>query len=73
MQTVEDEMDVSLLNLGMIATYYNISCKSRRRRRKRKDGLTPPLKDVTVEVYTLQGGRHRVRLRYHGNGGRQEE
>ena len=46
-------MDVSPLNLGMIAAYYNISCKSRRRRRKRKDGLTPPLKDVTVEVYTL--------------------
>ena len=53
MQTVEDEMDVSPLNLGMIAAYYNISCKSRRRRLKRKDGLTPPLKDVTVEVYTL--------------------
>ena len=24
----EDEMDVSALNLGMIAAYYNISCKS---------------------------------------------
>jgi hypothetical protein len=23
----EDEMDVSALNLGMIAAYYNISCK----------------------------------------------
>ena len=37
----------------MIAVYYNISCKSHRPRHKRKDGLTPPLKDVTVEVYTL--------------------
>jgi hypothetical protein len=26
----EDEMDVSALNLGMIAAYYNISCKSSR-------------------------------------------
>ena len=26
--TIEDEMDVSPLNLGMIAAYYNISCKS---------------------------------------------
>jgi pre-mRNA-splicing helicase BRR2 len=25
----EDEMDVSPLNLGMIAAYYNISCQSR--------------------------------------------
>jgi pre-mRNA-splicing helicase BRR2 len=25
---VEDEMDVSPLNLGMIAAYYNISCQS---------------------------------------------
>ena len=25
--TIEDEMDVSPLNLGMIAAYYNISCK----------------------------------------------
>lgn len=25
---IEDEMDVSALNLGMIAAYYNISCKS---------------------------------------------
>jgi pre-mRNA-splicing helicase BRR2 len=25
---VEDEMDVSPLNLGMIAAYYNISCRS---------------------------------------------
>lgn len=24
---VEDEMDVSALNLGMIAAYYNISCR----------------------------------------------
>ena len=24
---IEDEMDVSALNLGMIAAYYNISCK----------------------------------------------
>jgi hypothetical protein len=23
----EDEMDVSALNLGMIASYYNISCE----------------------------------------------
>ena len=26
--TIEDEMDVSPLNLGMIAAYYNISCES---------------------------------------------
>lgn len=26
--TIEDEMDVSALNLGMIAAYYNISCES---------------------------------------------
>ena len=26
----DDEMDVSPLNLGMIAAYYNISCQSRR-------------------------------------------
>ena len=25
---IEDEMDVSTLNLGMIAAYYNISCAS---------------------------------------------
>ena len=25
---IEDEMDVSPLNLGMIAAYYNISCES---------------------------------------------
>ena len=25
--TIEDEMDVSALNLGMIAAYYNISCE----------------------------------------------
>lgn len=24
---IEDEMDVSALNLGMIAAYYNISCR----------------------------------------------
>ena len=24
---IEDEMDVSALNLGMIAAYYNISCE----------------------------------------------
>lgn len=27
--STEDEMDVSALNLGMIAAYYNISCKDR--------------------------------------------
>lgn len=49
--TAEDEMDISPLNLGMIAAYYNISCEY----------IIPScprlvinlLPDVTVEVYTL--------------------
>lgn len=49
----EDEMDVSALNLGMIAAYYNISCKI-----IDYHGSTTVLNirfqlDVTVEVYTL--------------------
>lgn len=48
--TVEDEMDVSALNLGMIAAYYNISCAYNRH------GMLPLAEcfvDVTVEVFSL--------------------
>ena len=43
-------MDVTPLNLGMIAAYYNISCKFDAEALGL--GLTPP-SDVTVEVYNL--------------------
>jgi len=45
-------MDVSALNLGMIAAYYNISCKYYLRHSIEKF-LILLLLDVTVEVYTL--------------------
>jgi len=45
-------MDVSALNLGMIAAYYNISCKYYLRHSIEKF-LISLLLDVTVEVYTL--------------------
>ena len=48
----EDEMDVSALNLGMIAAYYNISCRSSFSFQSNLL-LTFTLLDVTVEVYTL--------------------
>jgi pre-mRNA-splicing helicase BRR2 len=44
-------MDVSPLNLGMIAAYYNISCQSHFPQSLYL--LTVKLSDVTVEVYTL--------------------
>lgn len=46
-------MDVSPLNLGMIAAYYNISCKSQISVVVSSPPLTSFLVDVTVEVYTL--------------------
>lgn len=45
-------MDVSALNLGMIAAYYNISCTCCLRFGNSHSCLTINL-DVTVEVYTL--------------------
>ena len=49
---IEDEMDVSALNLGMIAAYYNISCKCSHGPCCCGSTLTNLL-DVTIEVYTL--------------------
>jgi len=48
----EDEMDVSALNLGMIAAYYNISCRYYFRSCVENFLILLPL-DVTVKVYTL--------------------
>jgi pre-mRNA-splicing helicase BRR2 len=45
-------MDVSALNLGMIAAYYNISCKYYLRSCV-DNFLILLLLDVTVKVYTL--------------------
>ena len=45
-------MDVSALNLGMIAAYYNISCTYRLHYKHSRFCLIIKL-DVTVEVYTL--------------------
>jgi pre-mRNA-splicing helicase BRR2 len=57
----EDEMDVSPLNLGMIAAYYNISCQSRLPHHHLMILILVFL-DVTVEVYTLSL-RERTKLK----------
>lgn len=50
--STEDEMDVSALNLGMIAAYYNISCEDRLAVEIWLLYLSI-VTDATVEVYTL--------------------